>query len=87
LPTAEVCDNLDNNCNGIIDENFNLNNDPNNCGSCGHGCVVPNGIAACGNGACQIAVCSMGYADCNMTAIDGCEVTHSPTPTIAGHGT
>lgn len=38
-PTApEACDLVDNNCNGQVDEDFDLETDPNNCGSCGNVC-------------------------------------------------
>jgi hypothetical protein len=38
-PTApETCDLVDNNCNGQVDEEFDLESDPNNCGSCGNVC-------------------------------------------------
>jgi hypothetical protein len=35
---SEVCDSKDNNCDGIVDEGFDLPTDPNNCGSCGTVC-------------------------------------------------
>jgi hypothetical protein len=38
LPTAEVCDGLDNDCNGKVDELFDFKNDPFNCGACGIAC-------------------------------------------------
>lgn len=34
----EVCDNIDNNGNGVIDEDFDLRTDSDNCGVCGHRC-------------------------------------------------
>ena len=36
----EQCDNVDNDCDGLIDEDFNLAADHLNCGSCGAFCVV-----------------------------------------------
>lgn len=38
VPTAEVCDNMDNDCNGLIDEVFSLISDHENCGMCGLSC-------------------------------------------------
>jgi hypothetical protein len=37
-PSEEVCDGQDNNCNGIVDDGFDLLNDPQNCGECGNVC-------------------------------------------------
>jgi hypothetical protein len=70
----EVCDGLDNNCNGAIDEGFNLATDATNCGSCGHACSAPNVAAPyCLAGSCGVTACAQGYADCNGAFADGCE--------------
>jgi len=55
---VEICDGLDNDCNGTADDTFNLNTDPLNCGKCGNVCVTPNATAACVAGACAVGVCS-----------------------------
>ena len=50
-------------------------NDVKNCGSCGSPCMmVPNAQVTCVAGNCAIGGCTMGYADCNRQAGDGCEV-------------
>jgi hypothetical protein len=48
------------------------------CGTCGNTCNVPNATAACAAGACVVASCNAGSADCNAMAADGCE-----TPTTS----
>jgi hypothetical protein len=53
VPVGEVCNNLDDNCNGFIDEGINLLIDKANCGTCGH--VCPAG-QACDNGHCLMIV-------------------------------
>jgi hypothetical protein len=52
----------------------NTNTDLNNCGACGSTCSVPNGSAMCSAGSCIIASCNTGFADCNHSPSDGCEV-------------
>jgi hypothetical protein len=55
IPTPEVCDGLDNNCNGVVDEGFNLSSDPFNCGGCGNVCPDgPSGTKACMAGSCIV---------------------------------
>ncbi len=50
-----------------------LTSDIDNCGSCGVACVIPNGAAVCDAGACGLAVCESGWADCDGTVTNGCE--------------
>lgn len=60
-----------------------------NCGSCGHGCAIANGTAACMAGTCQIAQCNAGFADCNTSPTDGCEINTQTNPQncgTCGHG-
>jgi len=56
-PSVEVCDGLDNNCEGHVDETFDLTTDSSNCGRCGARCDAGTGCAsstcvetACGDG-------------------------------------
>lgn len=46
-------------------------------------CSVLGATPACVNGACSIAVCSAGLADCNANASDGCE-TDLSSPSSCG---
>ncbi len=49
--------------------------DPANCGSCGSACgPYAHASAVCQNSACAMGVCDAGFADCNSTNADGCEV-------------
>jgi hypothetical protein len=70
---VELCDGKDNDCDGQIDEDFNLDLDPRNCGKCGLSCQLPGAITACELRACKFLGCAPGYYDLNATAGDGCE--------------
>jgi hypothetical protein len=52
--------------------------DPKNCGSCGKSCaLLANAMAGCVNGNCVLSSCTLGYADCDKMAANGCEVKTS----------
>ncbi len=50
-----------------------LSTTPADCGACGTTCGSINGIATCSSSTCGI-VCSAGFADCDGSLADGCEV-------------
>jgi hypothetical protein len=58
--------------------------DKDNCGTCGHGCVVANGTAACTSGVCSIAQCNNGYDDCDKNPANGCEININTNPNNCG---
>jgi hypothetical protein len=88
-PVAEICGNgLDDDCDGVVDNGcvtcpagqvacsgtcVDTQSDPSNCGGCGLRCNFPNAIGACASGACHLAGCNPGFADCNGNPADGCE--------------
>jgi len=69
---AETCNNVDDDCNGVVDNGFDKQNDPLHCGSCSP-CAVPNATAACGLGACRVGTCNFGYVDFDGMPSNGCE--------------
>jgi hypothetical protein len=79
-PALEICDGKDNNCDGQIDEGFDLQTDPLNCGACGNKCAVAGAVAGCALGKCTVAVCLSGFADLDKTATNGCEYTCPVNP-------
>ncbi|MFO0586988.1 MAG: hypothetical protein U0441_05605 [Polyangiaceae bacterium] len=64
------------NCDGQAANGCEINTatNPNSCGSCGNVCSLPNAVAGCSAGACTVASCAPGWADCDGVAANGCEV-------------
>jgi hypothetical protein len=62
-------------CDGIVTNGCetHLSSDVNNCGACGQVCTGANATMACASGACVIAGCFPGFADCDGNAANGCE--------------
>jgi hypothetical protein len=82
-PTAPLCSSVGAtqacvlNCSGTTADKcgttcLDLKTDLANCGACGQACSIPNGEAACVNGACAISQCKAGFGDCSSTE-PGCE--------------
>ena len=80
----ELCDTLDNDGDGEVDEGFDLQTSPIHCGTCGNECGFPNANAVCVDGACAIESCLEGFADCNGSLSDGCEVDTTSNPFNCG---
>lgn len=71
-PTSEICDDLDNDCNGAVDNGFDKQNDPRYCGGCSP-CNLPNAVAGCAGGTCTIVACRPGWRNPDNSAANGCE--------------
>ena len=69
----EMCDSFDNDCDGRIDETFNLETNPRNCGGCGVVCNLPHAFPSCEASTCGVLRCEIGWVDLNGTPADGCE--------------
>jgi hypothetical protein len=55
-----------------------------NCGFCGNVCQLDHAAVSCRSGSCAIASCAAGYADCDASPSDGCEVALASTAAHCG---
>ncbi len=75
----EICNGLDDDCDGIVDEGIDTSTDLNNCGGCGIVCAPPHAFASCTGGVCGVESCDVGYYDMDGDPTDGCEYHCLPT--------
>ncbi len=78
---AETCNRRDDDCDGMVDEDFDLTSDPMNCGVCGRVCRFAHAAATCTAGTCALGACDPGYQDLDGMAITGCEYACTPSTT------
>lgn len=73
IPTGddEICNRIDDDCDGEVDEDFDLGSDPRHCGRCDHPCDAQNTDALCIAGSCHALGCQPGFAD--LDGDPGCE--------------
>ncbi len=70
--SPELCNGEDDDCDGEIDEGFDLQTDANHCGVCGRSCdPTVNGRGVCIEGACVVSRCDAGFYD--ATPAEGCD--------------
>jgi hypothetical protein len=70
---VEICDNVDNDCDNVIDNGFDVQTDAKNCGTCGNACSSNYTTSTCVAGKCKVGTCDDGHKDINGDPMDGCE--------------
>jgi len=90
-PDDASCNNKDDDCDGLKDEDVDLCTSTTDCGKCGNNCVVINGTPECSttampgqactaaNTQCKIKQCNPGFYDLDNSAATGCEYQCTPT--------
>ena len=78
---AELCNERDDDCDGMIDEGIDTQVDSENCGGCGMRCAAAHAIGECVAGMCEIGSCALGYIDHDMEYDTGCEYRCTPAGT------
>ncbi|MGD8861920.1 MAG: SUMF1/EgtB/PvdO family nonheme iron enzyme [Myxococcales bacterium] len=77
---GERCNGVDDDCDGRIDEDFDLQSSLLHCGACDAACEAENAEAACEQGSCRITGCLDGFADLQGGA--DCEYRCPVFPTL-----
>jgi formylglycine-generating enzyme required for sulfatase activity len=74
------------NCNTSVADGceVSLAGDVAHCGACDHACAVPHAAPVCLGGQCAVGSCDPGYANCDGSAANGCEIT--PATVVANCG-
>ncbi len=70
---AETCNGADDDCDGTVDEGFDLGADPRHCGACDNACTPVGAFGVCEEGVCGLGACDVGFVDLNGDPDDGCE--------------
>lgn len=71
--TTEICNGLDEDCDMVNDNGFDLQTDEANCGECNNTCTNGFGTNTCTGGNC-IPSCTNGAAECDGEPDNGCEL-------------
>ncbi|MEZ4472946.1 MAG: MopE-related protein, partial [bacterium] len=80
---VDRCDETDEDCDGRVDEGFDKDADPENCGGCGRLdegfiCRFAHAEGACEAGLCVIGRCEAGFVDADGRVANGCETRCEP---------
>ena len=73
MPSPELCNEHDDDCDGATDEGYDISNDVAHCGRCDVRCdAIDHARGQCIEGECR-ASCDPGWGDCDGDAATGCE--------------
>ena len=78
----DQCNEIDDDCDGVVDNAFNKQVDTNNCGVCNRRCIGSGAVQACQGGQCVFVACQPGFADLDADPLT-CEYQCPLFPPIA----
>ncbi|MCS6798210.1 MAG: MopE-related protein [Myxococcota bacterium] len=67
------CNELDDDCDGLVDEDVDTSTNPDHCGGCGQACALPHSFPRCEGGVCVLGPCDVGWHDRDRDPATGCE--------------
>lgn len=70
---VDPCNRVDDDCDGVVDEETDRQSDPLHCGDCDTRCEAFGAAVACEQGRCQISQCIDGFMDRDGVPANGCE--------------
>ncbi|MDP3277387.1 MAG: MopE-related protein [Deltaproteobacteria bacterium] len=79
MSTMESCNGVDDDCDGVIDNGFDLQTNPRHCGACDNACLLTRAISTCAMGACRVERCDIGFYDLDRDPRNGCEYACVPS--------
>ncbi|MFN0246780.1 MAG: SUMF1/EgtB/PvdO family nonheme iron enzyme [Kofleriaceae bacterium] len=59
----DQCNEVDDDCDGVVDQAFDKQTNTNHCGTCNNRCIGAGAIQACTAGTCTFVECQVGFAD------------------------
>ena len=82
----ELCNGEDDDCDGEVDEDFDLMSNPRHCGRCNNPCELAHAFNACDEGECLIDGCDVCFHDVDGVSTNGCEYAccETESPTVEG---
>jgi hypothetical protein len=78
----DQCNEVDDDCDGVVDQAFDKQTNANHCGTCNHRCIGTGAVQACTAGVCTFVECQVGFANLDADPLT-CEYQCPLFPTRA----
>jgi len=78
----DQCNEVDDDCDGVVDNLFDKQSDANHCGACNHRCIGAGAVQACQSAQCVFVECQPGFVDLDADPLT-CEYMCPRFPPVA----